>query len=72
MIDITITSVIHNFFLVLQQGLDIYLYFFFFQFYSVVRRDGKVHYSAGSSFFFTITMFDRLAAIRWYVSVSKS
>ena len=53
-----------------------YLIFFFtfFQFYSVVCRDGKVHISAVFLFFLlllTITMFGRLAEIRWSICMSK-
>ena len=44
----------------------------FFYFYSLVRRDGKVHYSAVSLFLLMITRSGRLAEIRWSVSISKS
>ena len=45
----TVTFVFHNFW-VLLQGLDIYLSFCFLFIYSVVCRDGKAHYLAGSLF----------------------
>ena len=55
--------------------------FTFFQFYTVVGRNDKVHYTAGSllSFFFfffffllTLTGSGRLAEIRWSICISKS
>ena len=45
--------------------------FAFFQFYSVVSRNSKVLYSAGSLFFVDITS-GRLAEIKWSVCISKS
>ena len=47
----------------------------FFYFHSVVCRNGKVNYSAGSVFFvflLTITRTGRLAEIKWSVCISKS
>ena len=41
-------------FLVLEQGLDIHLHFAFFWLYSVVCRNGKVHYSIDSLFWLII------------------
>ena len=49
------------------------LLFTFFQFYSVVSRDNKVHNSASSlSFLLIIIRSSRLADIRWSVCMSKS
>ena len=47
-ISTAVTLIFHSFFLVLRQGLDIISLFAFFYFHSVVCRDSKVHYSAGS------------------------
>ena len=41
----------------LARSRYLFLYFAFFYFYSVVRRDNKVHYSAGSLFFFFFFFF---------------
>ena len=63
---ITVTFIFHSF-SVLQQGPGTYLFFPFFQFYSVVSRDGKVRCSAGFLFLLfllTVTMSNRLAEIR--------
>ena len=53
--------------------------FAFLQFYPVLRRNGKVHYSTSSILFihlslflFTITRSGCLAKIRWSVYISKS
>ena len=57
---ITVTCMVHSFSVIYR------LIFLFasFQFYPVVSRDGKVHYSAGSLFMLTITRSVRLAEIR--------
>ena len=42
----------------------------FFQFYPVVTRKSKIHYSAGSLFFLrNITRSRRLAKIRWFIII---
>ena len=48
------------------------LLFTFFQFYSVVSWDSKVHNSAGYLFLLSIIRSGCLAEIRWSVSMSKS
>ena len=46
--------------------------FAFFQFHPIVSRNGKVHFSADSLLFLTITRFGCLAEIRLSVFTSKS
>ena len=46
--------------------------FAFFQFYSVVCRNSKVHNSASSLFLLIIIRSGRLAEIRWSVCILKS
>ena len=46
--------------------------FIFFQFYYVVNRDCKVHYSASPFFLLTVTRSGCLAEIKWSVCISKS
>ena len=46
--------------------------FVFFQFYSVVSQDSKVHNPTSSLFLMTITRSGRLDEIRWSVCISKS
>ena len=45
--------------------------FAFFQFYSLLRQNGKVHYLAGSLFMQTITRSGHLAELRRSVHISK-
>ena len=70
-ISITVTFMFHSFFFPFLFAL-IFL-FAFIQFYPVVSRNGKIHYSAGSLFFLlTITRSGRLAEIRWSVCILTS
>ena len=46
--------------------------FTFFQFYSVVSWNSKVHNFASSLFLFIIIRFGRLAEIKWSIFMSKS
>ena len=64
---ITVFLIFHFFFLVLWQGLIIYLFTFFY-FHSVVRWNGKIHKMTGSVFFFFLfisSRFSLLGGIRW-------
>ena len=68
-IGITVTFMFHSFSVLLQGSGT----FHFYQFYSVVRRDSKVHNSASSLFYLlSITRSGRLAEIRWSVRILKS
>ena len=74
---ITVTFMFQSlFFLVLEQGLDIYLSFYFLLILLCCLPRHNVNYSAGSLFFFfsfllTITRSSRLAEIRRSVSFTK-
>ena len=71
-IGITATFPLHNL-LIPMRGQVTYPSFCFFQFYSVVSQESKVHNSAISlSFLLIIIRSGRLAEIRWSVSISKS
>ena len=48
------------------------LLFIFFQFYSVVIWDSKVHYLLSSLFLLIITRSGRPVEIKWYVCILKS
>ena len=66
-----VTFTFHWIFRYLTISLSTGLSFRFFR-YSVVHRDDKVHYSAGSLFFWlTITSTGLLAKMRWSVCISK-
>ena len=79
-IGIIVTFMFHSFFRFPCKVVVLILIFTFFQFYSVIIRDRKVHNSASSLFFFfllfflllTITRSCRLAEIRWSICISKS
>ena len=68
-IGIIVTFMFHTFFNFLAKSLFLSFFFTFFQFYSVVSRDRKVHNSANSLLFFfffllIILRSDLLAEIR--------
>ena len=75
-IGIIVTFMFHSFFNSLGK-IQVPL-FTFFQFYSVVSRDRKVHNSASSNFFFLFLVggimvrSGRLTEIKWSVCMSKS
>ena len=70
---ITVTFMVHSFFLVLSQDLSICFFFALFDFYSMACRDSKIHYSTGSLFFLLIiTRSGFLAGIRESVCTWKS
>ena len=58
-IGITVTFIFHNFFQFLSKVQVLILLFTFFQFYSVVCFDTKVHNSASSHFFFLLLLFQQ-------------
>ena len=69
----TVTFMFHSFFRFSRKVLVSIFLFVFFQFYSVVSRDNKIHSSASSLLFLLIIIrFDSLAEIRWSVYISKS
>ena len=71
-IGIIITLVFHSFLTSLARSKYLSLLFIFFQFYSVVSRDSKVHNFDCSLFLLIIIRSGRLAEIRWSVWKSKS
>ena len=72
-IGINVTSMFHCFFDLLASSKHLSLLLTFFQFYSVVSLDCKVHNFASSLFFLLIIIrSDRLAMIRWSVCMLKS
>ena len=66
-IGIIVTFMFHSFFNSLAKVEVLNVLFTFFQFYSVVSRDSKVHNSASSLF-----LVDNYKIIRWSVCISKS
>ena len=71
-IGIIVTCMFHSFFQFPSKVGVLVLFFTFFQFYSVVSRDSKVDYFAGSLFLLIIIKSGLLAEIRWSVCMSKS
>ena len=76
-IGIIVTCMFHSFFQFPSKVEVLILLFTFFQFYSVVSRDSKVHNFACSLFFFfffllIIIKSGLLAGIRWFVCMLKS
>ena len=61
-----------RFFSFLRRSRYLSFFFAFFQFFSVVCWDGKVHNLAGSLYLWTILRSDRLAEFRWFMCMSKS
>ena len=59
-IGITVSFIFHNFFLVPWQGLSTSSPFTFFDFHSVVCRDGKINYMASSLFLFFLFNYLKL------------
>ena len=70
-IGIIVTFMFHSFFQFPNKVEVLILFFIFFQFYSVVRRDNQVDNFA-SSLFLLIIRSGLLAEIRWSVCMSKS
>ena len=68
---INVTFLFHGFFQFPSKVVVLILHFTFFQFYSVVSRDSKVHNSARSLFLLIIIRSCRLAEILWAVCISK-
>ena len=67
------TFMFHSFFNISSKVEVLILLFIFFQFYSVVSRDSKVHNFANSLLFLlTIIRYGRRAKIRRFVCMSKS
>ena len=65
---ITFTIMFHSF--LSSQVRSKYLFLFvLFDYYIVVRRDGKVNYTTGSLFLFIITSSSRLPEIGWSVCI---
>ena len=56
-ISITVTFMFHSFFSSLARARYLSLFSFSFNFTPVVCRDGKLHYSAGSFFYFLFFIF---------------
>ena len=76
-IGIIVTFVFHSFFQFPSKDQVFIPLLAFFQFYSVVSRDSKIHNFASSFFCFlffllTIIRSDLLAEIRWFVCMPKS
>ena len=69
---VTITFLLHRFFLVLSQGQDIYLYFHFFKILlrGLLRQQSPLF--SRLYFLLIITRSGHLAKIRWPVWISKS
>ena len=71
-IGIIATFMFHSFFNSLAKVKVLISFFTFFQFYSVVRRDCRVHNSNCSLFLVIIISCGRLAEIWWSICMSKS
>ena len=71
-ISIIVTFMFHSFFNSFARSRLLILLFTFFQFYSVVSPDSKVHNFASSLFLLITIRSGLLAEIRWSVCVSKS
>ena len=71
-ISITVTFMFHSFSQFLSKIQVLILLFAFFQLYSVVSLDIKVHNSASSFLLLIIIRSGRLAEIRWSHCISKS
>ena len=74
-IGITVTFMFHSFFQFPNKVQVFILLFTFFQFYSIVSRDSKVHNFASSLFFFLLLIVIRsglLVEIRRSIRMSKS
>ena len=72
-IDVTVSFMFHSFFFQFPCKVRVFFFLFaFFQFYSVVSRDNKVHNSTSSIFLLIIVRSGRLVKIRRSVCISKS
>ena len=72
-IGIIVTLMFHSFFFQFPKKVEVLiLLFIFFQFYSVVSRDSKLHNFASSLFLLIIIRSAHLAEVRWSVCMSKS
>ena len=68
----TITFLFHSLFQFFSKVFVLASLFVFLQFYSLISRKDKVHYSASSLFLLTIIKSGRRAEIRWSVCIQKS
>ena len=71
-VGITVIFMFYNIFSSLTKSKCLSLFFGFFDFHTVIHRDGKINYMAGSFILLPIPRFRRPAEIRWSVCISKS